>query len=362
MATFSSAQTSPATAAFPPEKTVKSWILGDDPRQLAWGAHDALIAGYRDLIPDLLSLASRWQPLPQRSDRWRPAELSPRQTDERDAMAAVLDTLILMNVVVPTDTLRALAADFGNDVAVLLPRLSNEQSGPLCLDLYLSLPETADGLRYACTAILALHPRPGFAADLLASVTVQAWIFVVLPNTERPGFWHSDRDCGDFFHNSPRKDWPVTGQYSLSQSTKDRAWLVVAGIDPIYATRKESTTYHEEVCPPLYLGNRERQRLIAEMLDVPPDEIPWEIEPITTIEFQSLQQFDGALLAFVEKQQGMYRETAEALEARDLLRPSELNQSIPELRLHLEDSRDTGCPSIPNPTKLPPRVTFSRLP
>jgi hypothetical protein len=127
------------TDGIPSENTLKNWLLGDDPRLVAWGAHDALLARDRNLIPDLLSLASQWQPLAQpTSESSAPATLSPEQTDERDAMVAVLDAFIQMNVSVPADTLRALAPDFGNAAAILLSRMSPEDAGPLSFDFYRS--------------------------------------------------------------------------------------------------------------------------------------------------------------------------------------------------------------------------------
>src|SRR5271170_2708904 len=92
LAAYSPAQVPSAPAGLPSENALDSWLLSGDPRLVAWGAHDALMARDPNLIPDLLSLASHWQPLSrQTSDpSTSPTGLSPEQTDERDAMAAVL--------------------------------------------------------------------------------------------------------------------------------------------------------------------------------------------------------------------------------------------------------------------------------
>ena len=63
-------------------------------------------------------------------------------------------------------------------------------------------------------------------------------------------------------------------------------------------------------------GPRERRRLVAELLGVRPEELPWQVLQEEFIEFQSLQQFDRDLLTFIEKQQQLYRLTADSLEAR----------------------------------------------
>ena len=104
------------------------------------------------------------------------------------------------------------------------------------------------------------------------------------------------------------------------------------------------------------------------MLGVAPEAIPWETDVRTNIEFTSLGQFTGALLAFIERQQQMYRATAKALEARGLLDPSEVSQSLPQMEVDLTDARwvssDGERPKDAEPIsrdaiKLPARVVWA---
>jgi len=124
--------------------------MSGEPRLVAWGAHNAVLAYRRDLIPDLLSLAAQWQPLPHNTlSTWNARDDLPQeQLDQRDAMQAVLGALIQMNVTVPADVLRTLAPDFENDVAVLLSRMPAEQANPLALDLYRSASGNYGPLRF----------------------------------------------------------------------------------------------------------------------------------------------------------------------------------------------------------------------
>ena len=57
-------------------------------------------------------------------------------------MAAVLDALIQMKAAVPADTLRNLASDFPNYVAILLSRLALGESQSLSFDLIALHPRT----------------------------------------------------------------------------------------------------------------------------------------------------------------------------------------------------------------------------
>jgi hypothetical protein len=336
------------------------WLGREEPRAMAWQAYNAMITDDGASIPELLSLASRWQPLsPQtfyEDSRW--PRLSARQEEERDAMAEVLDALIQLNASVPADTLRNLAPDFENAVAVLLARMPIEESGPLSLDFYRSPPKPDFPLQYVSAALLAFHPSPDFAGKLLADIKVQAAVFVILPGGDRFG-----RGFGGCCADSPetaRDDWPPIGQYKLSLETSEGASIVVAGLDPIYVTRVESSPYLGDDCSMswgVYLGPEQRRRLIAEMLGGSPEAIPWETSPQKTIEFDSPEQFNSALLAFVEEQQQMYRETAEALVDRDLLAPADVLRSLPELKLKLIDMRGEGAAPISNLADLPPRVS-----
>lgn len=364
LAALSPAQAQPVAAGLPPESTIEAWLLSGDPRLVAWGAHYALIAHDENLIPELLDLAGHWQPLSDRTeDPSSPTKLSPEQTDERDSMAAILDALIQMNAPVSANTMRALAPDFGNVAAVLLSRMPPDQAGSLSLEFYGHLPERSYALRYVSAALLALHPLPGFAADLLANIKVQASILVVAPG-QKVGMGVSGGSCYQISETA-RKDWPVTGQYVLSMQHTDGALLVVAGVDPIYAKRELSTRYLGDSCRASYgvtLGPTQRLRLIAEMLGIAPEAIQWQTSPVTNIEFYSLEKFYNAVVALVAEQQAKYRATAVELAAHNLLTSSEAHQILPELVLHLSDERGAGADPIPSPSNLPAHVEWNSTP
>jgi hypothetical protein len=294
--------------------------------------------------PELVSLASRWQPLaPQPvSDDSAAREFTTMQKQERDAMTVVLDAVIQLNAPVPADILRKLAPDFQNAVAVILARLPTEQSGPLNQEFFRSA-KAVYTLQYVSAALLALHPPSGFAGKLLGDIRVQARVLVLTPGGPGIGFG----SAGDCLGSSEpdRDDWPKIGQYKLSTQVSEGASLLVGGAEPIYVSRVESSHYLGSGCggwSGLYLGREERRALIAEMFGIPTEQIPWKTDVQRDIEFTSIGQFTGELLAFVEEQQQMYRETAKALQARGLLSASEVSQSIPLMELDLTDARCEG--------------------
>jgi hypothetical protein len=317
------------------------WLGREEPKAVAWRAYEAMLTHDKSAMPELLSLSSEWQPLspqtPSDDGRWR--HLSSEQEEERDAMTAVMDALIQLKAPVPGTALRNLAADFETAAAILLARMPMEESGPLSLELYRSPVKPNSTLQYVSAALLALHPRPGFAGKLLDDITVQAKVFVIRPGDAENGFG----SIGDCFGSAEleREGWPKIGQYKLSTQLGEGASILLGATKPVYVTRVDSARYVGNDCGMLgmYLGREQRRAFIAEMLGISPEKIPWETDVQRNIEFTSLGQFTAALLAFIEEQQQMYRNTAEALQARGLLAASEVPQALPQIELDLTDAR-----------------------
>ena len=355
--TYAGAQTHSTAHKLPSEATIENWLLSDGSRLVAWGAHDVLASRNEALTADLLRLAREWQPLIPESATDGSTQLSKEQLNKRDAMAAVLDVLIQMDVPVPGDTLRTLAPDFPVATAILLSRMSTEDSEPLALDFYHSPPPLGYELQYASAAMLAQHPPSGFPRDLMAGITVRADVFVILPDA--PGFGLGGGSCGACFKqpNLQRSNWPSIGQYSLSNEKEDRSVLLVSGIDAIYVKRYESESYLNP-CGGPSLGPYERQRLIAEMLGVSPDAISWNIYPTTTIPFYSDEQFGRELLQFVDQEEQKYRQTAIALVDRGLMTSAEVEQSAPKLEIYTNDMRGENASPMPTIAPLPGKVEW----
>jgi hypothetical protein len=371
LAPFGQAQAPSESNGSTANSSAGGWLGREEPNVVAWRVHDAMIAHDGAAIPELLSLASQWQPLsPQtysNGSQW--PRLSAQQEEERDAMTAVLDALIQLNAEVPAATLRNLALDFENAVAVILARMPIEESGPLSLEFYRSPIRANSTLQYVSAALLALHPRSGFAGKLLGDIKVRAAVVVILPGGPSEG----SGSIGDCFGSSkPRHDgWPESGQYKLSGEMSNGATLLVAGTEPIYVNRVESSRYLGDTCDGsggFYLGAAQRRDFIAEMLGVASEAIPWKTDPRRDIEFESFQQFHGELLTFIDEQQQMYRATAEELEARGLLDPTEVSQSLPQMDVDLTDARwvdsDGERPKDAEPIsrdaiKLPARVVWA---
>jgi hypothetical protein len=361
LSAYAEAQAHSVVHKFPSEATIENWLLSDNPRLVAWGAHDVLVSRNEALTADLLNLATQWQPLASENVDGTAADLSREQVNRRDAMAAILDALIQMNVPVPAETLHSLAPDFPDATAILLSRMSPEEAEQVAIDFYHSPPPSGETLRYVSASLMAQHPPSGFATDLLAGIEVGANVFIVLPDSPLFGYGSGGSYSCMMQPKFPRGIWPLIGQYSLSMENGDHSRLVVSGIDPIYATRKESATYRYPCGEPA-LGPDQRRRLIAEMLDLTADAIPWETHLTTTIAFSSDEQFRRDFLQFIGNEEEKYRATAIALGDRGLMTTAEVEQTAPKLRIYTNDMRGADASPIPTISPLPPNVEWPNEP
>lgn len=198
-------------------------------------------------------------------------------------------------------------------------------------------------------ALLAQAPPPGFAADLFSGIHIRATIFVTAPGTGGFGIGRAG-DCASFTDESPRKGWSNFGVYTFSKHKSGGSFLVVSGVDPIYATRSESTHHRGDSCGNMvYLGEEERRRLLAEVLNIRPQSIGWNTEVHMAIEFKSEEQFYNDLQKLIAAQQEKYRVTATALFASNLITAAEQPESVPQLDLYLEDQRGPDYSPITAP-------------
>ena len=336
---------------------IGGWPASVDARTVAWMAHDAVASGDKSKMRELLALADQWTAAPERTrggdddgeasganlevDETLKATQAEQRKDQKDALAEVLDALIAMKAEVPSETLRKLAPEFGNYVAVLLSRIPDGRREALGFEIYRE-DKNGRGLQYMSAAMLAQHPVPGFAENLLAHVTVRAEVYVVLPGELVGG---GSSHCGAVFVHPKRSDgWPKIGQYELSDEWQDGALSLVEGNNPVYARRFESDYYLWDVGT-IYLGADERVKFIAEMLGISAEEIPWNTSITSTIEFESNAQTEQALREFVEHQREMQRETANALKLRGLLTAREAETTLPELLLTVKDMREGSSES-----------------
>lgn len=340
----------------PSEKAIVQLLDSDDPREVAWGAHYARIKERPATDAALLTAAERWQPLDRSSRPY--LRLTPEQSDQLDGMAAVLDALIRLRVAVPAVILRGLANDFPADVAILISRLPAADAQDAEVAFFRKLAANGYALQYVSAALLAQSPPDGFAAELLAGIEVHANVYIRMPGEPETGWGISAGDCMGFGLDK-RDGWPIFSSYALTFTRSEHALLVLKDPQPVYAVASDSSRYIDSSCGGPTLSAWERRKLVASMLRIKPEEIPWETGLSRTIEYRSAQQVDAELRALIEEEQRKYRITADQLVEAGLIPEQGLEESLPvlDLRCHIADNDRVKAPS-----PLPNRVRWEMNP
>jgi hypothetical protein len=341
---------------------IENLLSSGYPRLVAWGAHYAVTTKDQGVVPQLTDLAEHWPAMAVDSSGEKPDAAPNDQTDQHDAMAAVLDAIIQLQVAVAPATLRNLAGDFPNQVAILLSRVPLDEGQSLSQEFYHSDPKTrgAHNLQYVSAALLAQDPPEGFVADLFSGIHNHATITIIKPGYSQEGLYGSGvGECcvGEDLH----RDWPLFGVYQLSKSKAEGYFVLLTDPDPIYAERSE--TRHEGGCENftfLVLGPEQRRRFVARWLGKDPSDLEWETEVAHTIVYLSDEQFYGDLLRFIAHEQEKYRATGSALVMKNLMTVSEQEEPLPYLDLSFKDQRGSDAVPIPEPNWLPPRVSWPK--
>jgi hypothetical protein len=351
----------------PPSTTEINHLLSSgDPRLVAWGAHYALVEKAQGVASQLLDLADRWQATTADSNAEEPNAVPRDQTDEHDALAAVLDAIIQLHLNVSSAMLRNLSGDFPNQVAILLTGLPLEQAQSLSQEFYHLDPKTlgAHNLQYVSAVLLAKDPPAGFAADLFSSIHNRATIKITTPGRPEGDGYGGGSGVGCAMGES-HSDWPEFGIYQLSAGKIGDSFVLMDGPDPIYALRSKTRFDTGDKCENftfLVLGPEERRRFVARWLGADPDDLEWETEAADTIVYQSDEQFYRELRAFIAGEQEKYRATAAALVEKNLIAVSEQDDALPYLELKFNDQRGPDASPIAEPASLPPHVSWPKQP
>jgi hypothetical protein len=199
-------------------------------------------------------------------------------------MSAILDALLQMNSHLPVETLRALAPSFDNEVAVFLSRMPAEDTSKLRMEFFED--EHLTSSRTASAALLALHPAPGFAQELMHEIEVTAVVTVVSPWLSG-GIAVGSSSCGVGCGLVVDPNWPPVALHQVSTEKTKNAVAIVDGIVPIYYSRLMKMNASHSGCGArgVWLSNEMRHQLAAELSGLSSDTLAWELRPKTTITF-----------------------------------------------------------------------------
>ena len=335
---------------------IQNWLLASDPRLVAWGAHFAREHNDPAALALLSPLLARWTPPQDTQDQASRAQIP--------AMTAILDALIQTGRTLPPETLAVIAPTFPTQAAILAARLPLAETTPLLLTWYgQRTGKDQNRLARIAAMLLAHAPPPGFAATVFAESEETLFLSVISTGASS-GIGYGTAGCGDSLGGGIPAGWPPIFIYSLEEdSQQDSATLLVE-----VAGNRISSFRHEmhggwgscRGVDPLSADNR--HHLLAKMLGIEDDQMPWKTYTSLTLEWQSNDQYVREATHAIASEEANLHATAQALEAGHLLTADEASSIRPKLSVQVEDARQPAANPLPQLRFLDSRTVAAPAP
>jgi len=359
----------PIDFSTPPDSNViASWLHSGDPRLVAWGASFTLRSQDTARIPDLVVLARDWRPAA--------VENSYTSNDRARAMSVVLDTLIQMQATVPAESIEGLVHNFPEPALILLSRLPWQEGQPVLFKFYWGKEpgDYGDLLPHIAAALLALHPPPGFAVNLLSQVMLHATLIVTPIRAADNGTSSaSARECGLFPPVPITPNWPPIYNYDLTDSApapgaQSDGFIVVPGSPAIRAVRSADRYSHSCF---LEYTDESRIRLLAQMagqpiaptvmvqmnhdncrcttlVPAPPnDPLLQMLSTNHAVEYKDAPQFLHDVQEYITDLQAKFRVLTTNLQQKGALTPEESAGATPHINIEVVDRRGVTPSALP---------------
>jgi hypothetical protein len=336
----------------PTDAVVQQRLESGEARLVAWGARAVLVDKRVSLLPEVESLIVGWEPrFAARPALWT--------QDYRYAMIAMLDTVIQMDGSLPAKTIAGLDRTLDTQRILLLVRMPWDEAGPIWKTLY--EPDTTQyfGTTRVAAEMLAAHPPPGFAADLLRRITVNARVEVYSPNSGvgGGGFGGGGVDCGTGPPLS--NDWPEVGSYALQDTPKIKGAVLLEGTGDVYVVREVNRRGWPDICGGfMSLTDEMRDQFVGKMINAGGE--PIDLKPVVRIEFTTREAYYTRVVAFVEEQQAKFGEVLTRLVARGVMTEDEQRTAALRIRITLWDARGEDAVDLPPIAFRPPVEWVSR--
>jgi hypothetical protein len=323
---------------------IQGWLKSGDQRLIAWGAYFARVHGD----------AAAMQPMAQMLEMWTPAEDQDGDARaQKDAMADVLDALIVRRGAASLDGLTAIADSFPAQAAILAAQLPIRKSTPLLQAWYEKRNSDSHLLPRIAAMLLSKAPAPGFAASVLAEFEERVRVTVVSGDYGVGIGGSYSTSCGDGFGKATLPGWPPVFGYGIEENTSPAhdPVLVSAGGDTITYHRIDEHTGWGSCFGPHSLNASTRAHLLVEMLGKDANKTPLAVDKNETISWGDSDQFLHALQNLIDEEEGNLHSLAEDLFMRNDVTRDEADSVRAKLAITILDDRAAG--SLPLP-KLEP--------
>jgi hypothetical protein len=327
------------TRTKPSSTQIRSWLASDDPRLVAWGAYFARETADDSAIVPMQQLVEQWKAPENASE--------PEAQAQSDAMAEVLDAIIQRNKSVSSEGLEAIAELFPTQAEILAARLPIDEATPLLEKWYEKRGDSKNPtLARIAAMLLTKAPPAGFAASVLSEAEEQYFISVVDPGAG-VGFGGSSC-CGSALARA-HPGWPPLFQYRLTEGDgKPNAPLVVeAGGDRVTYERGDAGKGFGSCGGVRGLDDETRHALLAEMLGIEKDAMPWKPWKRDSFEWEGQSVFMSELREIVDGEEARLQSTVDDLYAEGLLTFEEAGSARPKLVVRIDDERGDRSDPLP---------------
>jgi hypothetical protein len=338
----------------PTPKDIQTWLDSGDPRLIAWGAYFARESAGAGAISAMVRLVEGWTPPDGAQNTLGRFRI--------DAMSEVLDALVQRNEQVPPAGLKAIATSFPRQAVILASRLPLPEATPLLLTWYengkneehLAIPRIA-------AMMLAKAPPPGFAASVLAESEEDLEVMVESDSGVGHGGGVGSGMCVDGWGLPSPNGWPPFFDYRIEENNRsdDDSAIVAAGGDRITYRRFATNRNWGSCAYPLPLNAETRHRLLAEMLGVTEEKMPWKVQESETIIWKGQEQVSLEFQAMATSEEEKLHEAAKALYAKRFLTKKEFDSVRPRLSITVFDYRKPVDIPLPHLISSDPRTTIT---
>lgn len=357
------AQQPPDPAAFVGEldrtmtPAVTTWLKSADPRTQAWGAYMALRDKSTAAEPVLLEILANFPVTGEPTAQ--PA------SDSHDAMLAVLDAIIQLGAQAPAGDAQRIYPEFPVQSLILLSR-SGEQATPALFSIFSQSEQRWPAAWLASGNLLASRNAKGFAAAVIAGMTVHAVLTVRDPGADG-GYGGSASCCGVGSAAKAKAGWPPVGIYQFGgcgASLEADDTVLAPGTDPAIYRRKVNTTYAADYGPGCGCNldfDLTRQHYLSGMVGASVEDPPIRAHVSRTIVWRGLDVYRSDLASFIADEQSDFTQLAKRLAALGRLSDEEAKALRPALHIVIGDQRDSHDPALPALEQLPSDVTIERM-
>lgn len=348
----------------PTAKEINFLLKSSNPRLVAWGAYFASRNHDAEAGSLMIKLTERPKP---------PALPSNRDVIyAKDAMLEILYALIERKDPVPPKALSVIAPSYPSQALILASRLPITKATPLFEKWYYAGQDgkmrssrdwTPVTLARVSAMMLTKAPPAGFAASILARSEENLTVYVTnkgeIGSGGGIGF---GKGCGDGLGGPPFPGWPVVYHYLLEEDNPHTNGPVLVEVAGNLVTWRAYSGGWGSCFGVEPLNDVNRHHLLAAMLGIPDNAMPWSEMQEVTLHWQSQQKFLSDLKNEIASEEANLSASVEALHKKGLLTKSEAESVRPKLRITISDYRKSPAPPLPLPTNLDPRTFIDYFP